>query len=151
MRGFVEWKRVDSGGGMHARQPCVARVVLAVLLLSACGGGSSGYPTGSGGQNPPPAGQPPATTASIVVENNRFDPAATTVAPGTTVTWTWDTCRDDGYGGTVCTAHDVTFDGGGGSTTQSRGAYSRQFNNTGTFNYRCGVHGATMAGQVIVR
>jgi plastocyanin len=129
----------------------VTRTILALVVLSGCGGGSSGYPTGSSGQNPPPGGQAPATTASITVANNRFDPGATTVAPGTTVTWTWDSCRDDGYGGNVCTAHDVTFDGGGGSSTQATGTYSRQFNNAGTFNYRCSVHGAAMAGQVIVR
>ena len=136
---------------MRARQLIVVGIALALAPLAACGGGSSGYPTGSGGQTPPPGTQPPATTASITVENNRFDPSATTIAVGTMVTWTWDACRDDGYGGTVCTAHDVTFDGGGGSTTQSTGTYSRQFNNAGTFNYRCSVHGAAMAGQVIVR
>ena len=136
---------------MRGRRSIVVGVALASAVLADCGGGSSGYPTGSGGQNPPPTTQPPATTASITVENNRFDPSATTVAAGTMVTWRWDACRDDGYGGTVCTAHDVTFEGGGGSTTQSTGTYSRQFNSAGTFNYRCSVHGAAMAGQVIVR
>jgi plastocyanin len=136
---------------MQSGQPVVVWFIVASVVLSGCGGGSGGYPTGSGGQDPPVGGQPPVTTASITVENNRFDPSATTVAAGTMVTWTWDACRDDGYGGSVCTAHDVTFDGGGGSSTQSTGTYSRQFNNAGTFLYRCSIHGAAMAGQVIVR
>lgn len=139
---------------MRSHQSLASRAVVLVLLSVAACGGSGGYPTGSGSQNPPPGGQqPPAsTTASITVENNSFDPSATTVSVGTTVTWTWDTCRDDGYGATTCVAHGVTFDAGGsGSTTQSTGTYSRQFNSAGTFNYRCGVHGASMAGQVVVR
>lgn len=136
---------------MRPRHTLLTPVVFAALLVSACGGGSNGYPTGSGTQSPPPAGQPPANTASIMVENNRFDPAATTVAVGTTVTWTWDTCRDDGYGGSVCTAHDVTFNSGGGSSTQTTGSYARQFSSVGTFDYRCSVHGSAMTGQIVVR
>jgi plastocyanin len=134
--------------------PAVIRAtILAFVSLSACGGGSSGYPTGTGSQNPPPGGQqPPASTANAVtVQNNRFNPATTTVAVGTTVTWTWDACDDDGYGGRTCVDHSVTFDDGVGSTTRSTGSYARPFNAAGTFNYHCAVHGAAMAGQVVVR
>jgi plastocyanin len=139
---------------MRPRLPAVTATMLAIVSLSACGGSSSGYPTGASGQNPPPGGQqPPAsTTSSISVKNNRFDPSATTVTVGTTVTWTWDACSDDGYGGQTCVGHNVTFDGGGGgSPTQSSGTYTRQFNTAGTFNYRCSVHGTAMTGQVVVR
>lgn len=128
---------------------------LALVSLAACGGGSSGYPTGSGSPNPPPGGgqpPPPSTTNAVTVENNRFDPAATAVTVGTTVTWTWNACSDDGYGSRTCADHNVTFDGGGGgSVTQSSGTYSRSFNIAGTFNYRCTVHGTAMTGQVVVR
>jgi plastocyanin len=137
------------------RSPAVIRAaVFALASLAACGGGSSSYPTGSGGQNPPPGGQqPPASTSNaITVQNNRFAPETTTINAGTTVTWTWDSCSDDGYGGQSCVAHSVTFDAaGGGSATQSSGSYQRQFNTAGTFNYRCTVHGAAMTGQVVVR
>lgn len=132
---------------MRARHPAVIRVaVLAFISVSACGGGSSGYPTASGGQQPPAS-----TSSTISVKNNRFDPSATTVTIGTTVTWTWDACSNDGYGGQTCVDHTVTFDAGGGSPTLSSGAYTRQFNTAGTFNYRCIVHGASMTGQVVVR
>jgi plastocyanin len=139
---------------MRPRHPAAIRAaVLAFVSLSACGGSSGGYPTGSGGQNPPPGGQqpPPSTANAIVVRNNRFDPSATTVNINTAVTWTWDSCADDGYGGQTCVDHSVTFDGGSGSPTQSAGSYSRQFNTAGTFNYRCTVHGSSMTGQVVVR
>jgi plastocyanin len=132
----------------------VRAAVLAIISLSACSGGSGGgYPTGSGGQNPPPGQQPPPSTSNtIAVKNNRFDPATTTISTNTTVTWTWDACTDDGYGGTqTCVDHNVTFDSGGGSPTQSTGSYSRQFTAAGTFNYRCTVHGPAMVGEIVVR
>jgi plastocyanin len=130
----------------------IRTAVLAFVSLSACGGGSGGYPTGSGSQNPPGGQQPPpSTTSAIAVENNRFNPAATTVTAATSVTWTWNACTDDPYGGRTCVDHNVTFDAGGGSATQSSGSYTRQFNTAGTFNYHCTVHGAAMTGQVVVR
>ncbi len=128
----------------------LALAAFAPLSFSACGGGSG--PTGYGGDNSPPTQQPPGSTSNTIgVKNNRFDPAATTVNVGTTVTWTWDSCNDDGYGNTTCLDHSVTFDGGGPSSgLKSSGTYSRQFNTAGTFGYRCSVH-ASMTGQVTVR
>jgi plastocyanin len=133
-------------------RPRLSAVMCAAFLsLPGCGG-SSGYPTGSGNQNPPPAGQPPSgTTNSITVKNNHFDPSAMTVPVGTTVSWTWDACADDGYGGRICVDHNVTFDDGGASSTQSTGSWSRQFNVAGTFTYHCTLHSALMTGQVVVR
>jgi plastocyanin len=140
---------------MRSCQRSAVAVTMATFLsVAACGGSSSGYPTGSGNPNPPPPGnQPPpgSTSNSILVQNNRFNPSSTTVPVGTTVTWTWDACSDDGYGGQTCVEHNVTFDvGGTGSTTRSSGSYSRQFNTAGTFGYRCTVHGSAMTGQVVV-
>jgi plastocyanin len=140
---------------MRTRRTAAALTLLVSLCVPACGGGSSG-PTGTGSQNPPPTGQPPGqqppsgNTNAITVKNSGFDPAATTVNAGTTVTWTWDSCRDDGYGGTECTDHSVTFDDGPTSPTQSKGTFSRQFSAAGTFGYRCRSH-AAMTGQVVVR
>ena len=139
---------------MRVSHPAVISAVVLIVSMSACGGsGGGGYPTGSGGQNPPPGGPqpPPTTSTSVRVQNNRFNPSETTVTRGTTVTWTWDSCSDDGYGGQTCVDHSVTFDGGSGSAIQSTGTYSRQFSAAGTFNYRCSVHGAAMTGQVVVR
>jgi plastocyanin len=139
---------------MLTRRTAIGASALVVVCLSACGGGG---PTGTYGQNPPPTGQQPpgqqppsGSSNAITVKNNSFDPATTTVNAGATVTWTWDACRDDGYGGTDCVDHSVTFDDGPTSQTQSRGTFSRQFTAAGTFNYHCRSH-SSMTGQVIVR
>jgi hypothetical protein len=52
---------------------------------------------------------------------------------------------------TAAVDHNVIFDGGGGSVTQSSGAYSRQFNTSGMFTYNCSVHGTAMTGQIVIR
>jgi plastocyanin len=134
------------------------RLLLGFALLAlpaGCSGGGAG-PTGytSGGGKPPPSGQQPpsSTTNAILVQNNKFNPSATTVDAGTTVTWTWDACNDDGYGGRTCVEHNIMFDNGGSaSPTQSTGTYSRRFDTAGTFAYHCGVHGGAMTGQIVVR
>src|SRR3712207_3112474 len=107
----------------------LALVTLAPLSLAACGGG--GGPTGYGDNTPPPtqpSPPPPGTGNMVTVRNNQFDPAATTVNVGTTVTWTWSSCTDDGYGNSNCVGHSVTFDGGGPTSgVRTSGTYSREF------------------------
>jgi plastocyanin len=87
-------------------------------------------------------GPTPAANA-VTVGNNFFSPAATSVAAGTTVTWTWA----DG-----AVEHNVTFDDGGpNSPTQSSGSFARTFANSGTYAYHCTIHGAAvMHGTVTV-
>lgn len=131
-------------------------VAIAVAGGAACGGSGGGdYPTdtstpgsngGSNGGSNQGAG---ARTNSISVSNNAFTPSATTVARGTTVTWTWNSC-ETGYDGQTCTTHTVTFDDGPTSAIQDQGTYSQVFNTVGTFKYRCKVHGTSMAGTVTV-
>ncbi len=132
-----------------------ARAVAAaaiVLLVLGCGGGGGGGtptapPTGGGGGN----GSSPAT--DITVQNNSFSPATTTVPVGSTVTWTWNSCTGDGYGGQACTDHSVVFDDGArtGSEVQSSGSFSSQFATAGTYNYHCSIHGTAMHGTVVVQ
>ena len=132
---------------MRARHQIRGPLAALACLVAAC----AVEPVGSGYQDSPTGPQPPTSTSQITVKNNWFDPAATTVSVGTTVTWTWDACYDDGYGTRVCVDHSVTFDGGAPSSgTRSSGTYTLEFNRAGTFHYRCTRHSA-MTGRVVVR
>lgn len=126
-------------------------LVVALITTSACGGASSSPVTGTRNTNPPP---PPGTPNSVVITNNSFTPTDLSVATGATVTWTWDTCSGgDGYGnGQTCVSHNVTFDDGTASGSQSGGSYSRTFGTAGTYMYHCTIHGAAaMSGRVVVQ
>ena len=125
-------------------------VALALVGLAACGGGGGG-----GGSQvtspPPPTGNTPPPSNGITVSNNNYSPGTKSVAVGATVQWAWNTCTGDGYAGTTCTSHSVTFDDGVTSPTQDQGTYSRTFNAAGTYNYHCAIHGAAMTGSVTVQ
>src|SRR5687767_11839235 len=108
--------------------------IFAAVALTSCGS--------SGGTEPPPVnpggGGGGGTGVSVTVRNNSFSPSQVTVAAGTTVTWRWDSCTGDGYGGQVCTSHSVTFDDGGPSApAKEDGSFARTFGNAGTFTYYC--------------
>ena len=126
-----------------------------VLLLAAAGcGGPSTAPSNntnnSNGNNPPPP-TPPSTSSAITVSNNYFDPASTAVPVNTKVTWTWDACGSDGYGGTSCVNHSIVFDDGTASASLQQGTWSRTFTAAGTYKYHCGIHGAAMSGTITVQ
>ena len=123
----------------------VRRGLLLLVVAVGCGGGGSddGAPgTGPGpGTNPGPGPGGGSTSNAVDVRDNSFNPAQTTVAPGTTVTWTWRGSA----------THDVTFTDGAQSPRQAAGTYSRSFPNAGTYAYHCQVHGTGMSGEIIVR
>jgi plastocyanin len=125
-----------------------------VLLLAVAGcGGSTTSPSNnnnSGGTTPPPQSGP-STSNAITIGNDWFDPSSTTVPVGTKVTWTWDTCGSDGYGGQTCVSHSIVFDDGQTAPPQTQGTYARTFATAGTFKYHCGVHGAAMSGTIVVQ
>ena len=122
----------------------VWRGALVFVAVTACGGGGDA-PTGNPGPGPGPGSGPgpgpgPGTTTNAVdVRDNSFDPSQTTVAPGTTVTWTWRGSA----------THDVTFADGQASPRQSSGTYARTFPAAGTFGYQCSIHSG-MSGTVTV-
>lgn len=131
---------------------------LLVVTLAACGGGGGATePTGGSNNNnggntggTPPGGTP---TNAVTVGVGGFSPGNVTVAPNTTVTWTWNSCGSDGYGGKSCVQHSVTFDDTtlGGSATLEEGSYEKAFATKGTYNYHCKVHGTSMSGSVTVQ
>jgi plastocyanin len=112
----------------------------ALALGAACSGGYGSSPTAPGGTTGTTAA-PPATTNAIKIVDNAFSPVSTTVAAGTTVTWTW----------TGANIHNVTFDDGPKSATQNSGTYQRTFNTVGTYSYHCTIHGTAMSGVVTVQ
>ena len=105
-------------------------LAVAVLAagISSCGGASA-------------TTAPSSTSNAISVGDDFFQPSATTVAVGTTVTWTW--------AGSI--SHNVTFDDGPHSVTQASGTFARAFTTAGTFKYHCTIHGLAMSGTVTVQ
>lgn len=130
-----------------------ARISILLLVAAAGCGGSSTAPStgGNNNNNNPPPNNPNSTSSSITVGNDFFDPSSTTVPVGTKVTWTWNSCSSDGYGGTTCVAHAILFDDGTASGTQSDGSWTRTFSTAGTYKYHCTIHGAAMAGTITVQ
>ena len=113
-------------------------VVVVLACVIGCSGGDDGGTTGTPPRpDPDPGGS---TTNQIDVRDNSFSPRATTVAPGTTVTWTWRGVA----------VHDVTFDAGSSSSQQSTGTFAREFAAAGTYAYRCTIHSG-MSGSVVVK
>ena len=112
-------------------------ILLGAVLVAAAGCGGSGGSYGSGPNN----NFGGSTSKQITVKNNSFDPSATTVPVGSTVTWTW------AQGAVV---HNVMFDDGQKSADQSTGTYARMFNTAGAYPYHCTIHPG-MAGSVTVQ
>lgn len=123
---------------------CVMTAVAVVACGGSSGGSSTNYNTPTNPnptpQNPP--SNPPTNANSVQVADNSYTPSNTSVAAGTTVTWTWGA----GY-----SPHSVTFDDGSGSQSQTTGTFAKTFNTAGTYNYHCAVHGAAMSGSVTVQ
>lgn len=127
---------------MHPRHVRLLTRVTTVLALAACGGGGDGDGgTGPGPGRPGGPGGGGSTSNAIEVLDNSYNPAATTVPVGTTVTWTWKGSA----------SHDVVFSSTVRSEVQQAGTYQRRFSAAGTYDYQCSVHGAGMSGRVVVQ
>ena len=100
--------------------------VLLSLVLGACAGGD-----------------PNGTIQAVAVIDNGFSPATLTIAPGTTVSWSWA-----GFN-----PHDVRFTPASGipnSDVQTVGSFQALFTTPGTYPYNCSLH-ISMTGTIIVR
>jgi plastocyanin len=123
-------------------------MIMTLAVLAGCGGGNSPTTPGGGGGNPPPGGGGGgggSTSNLISIQDNSFSPASTTLSTGATVTWT-----NEGN-----SSHNVTFDNvnvGNSPSSMANGAtFQRTFANAGTYHYHCTIHGAGMAGTVIIQ
>ena len=126
-------------------------ITLLLLAVTAGCGGSSTSPSTPPPNNNPPANTPPTNTTAINVGNDFFDPPSTTVPIGSKITWTWNTCGGDGYGGQTCVSHNIMFDDGAASGSMDQGTWQRTFATAGTFKYHCTVHGSSMSGTIVVQ
>jgi len=116
----------------------VIAVCLAVLG-SACSGGA-----GAPEATPTKPGALPANLTTITVTDFRFQPRSLQVPVGTRVTWS--------FRGQVSHRVTGTFAGEAVDSGELRsGNFEFEFMEPGVFDYTCGVHGAAMSGQVIVR
>lgn len=118
-------------------------VVILCLVLAACSSGGAGSPAAS---EPPAAATPPteaspAAAGAVTIVDFGFEPAALSVAVGSTVTWT-----NDGSA-----PHTVKWsDGTSESPNLGSGAtYERTFDAAGEYPYVCGIHGS-MKGTITV-
>jgi plastocyanin len=121
-----------------------------VTAMVACGGGGSSSSNGVTDPGPP---TPPvnSSTTMLTVSNDKFTPAHDSVGVGAALVWSWNSCTGDGYGGSTCTSHSVTFDDGPSSAIQSSGTFARTFTSAGTYTYHCKVHGSAMTGTILVK
>jgi plastocyanin len=96
----------------------------------------------SGDSGPSAPGDTGNTGPTVSVRNNLFAPTPLEVPVNGTVTWVWNS------GGIE---HNVTFQGGPSSPTQSSGSFPRTFPTAGSFAYICTIHAAEgMSGVVNV-
>ena len=82
-----------------------------------------------------------ATTVNVAIQSNSFSPAQVTINVGDTVTWT----------NSDSTVHNTISNTGlwNSGTMGSGATFSHTFNQAGTFDYSCTIHGFT--GRVIVQ
>lgn len=125
----------------------LAGIAALSLVFAACGddddegnGGATATTTQDGGE---PAGEDAVT---IQIQDNSF-PAETRVAVGGTVTWDWaGSSNPHSVVGTSDNAVDLI----NSETMTGEGTYEVTFDEAGTYEYQCGVHGAAMSGRIVV-
>ena len=87
-----------------------------------------------------------AGTSGVTIVNFAFQPGATSIHVGDSVTWTWSSKN----GGTP---HSTTSDSSSSvqwdSGTKTSGSFTQTFTSPGTFSYHCSVH-SNMTGTITV-
>ena len=112
-------------------------IVLTLVAVAACSGsGGSAAPSAATSQAP---AAPAGGATAVSIKDFAFNPATTTVAAGSKVTWT----NND------TTAHTVTFDDGDSGKLAPGATFDQTFTTAGTFDYHCTIH-SQMKGTVTV-
>ncbi len=84
-----------------------------------------------------------APTATITVQDDYYSPQEVTIPVGGKVRWVFRALSQHGV-----FPWDMGFPA---SNTMSMGTYEHTFNQAGTFDYGCAIHGRAMPGRVIVK
>ena len=119
-------------------------IILTILLMAfvlSAGFSCQNKLTAPVGQ-PAPAVESPKTTENtknIAIKNFAFSPAELTVKAGDTVIWT----NEDSA------PHSIKSESFNSQTLSSGDSFSFKFENTGTYDYTCGIH-PSMKGKIIV-
>jgi plastocyanin len=84
-----------------------------------------------------------APSAVITVQDDYYSPQEVTIPVGGKVRWVFQAASQHGV-----FPWDMGFPG---SNTMSMGTFENTFNQAGTFDYGCAIHGRAMPGRVIVK
>jgi plastocyanin len=118
-------------------------VMLTLVMLAVTLGGCSSPAATPAASPTAPVTQASATPAppqaSVQIKDFTFSPQEARVARGGSVTWT----------NMDSAAHTVSFNGVQSGVLDNGDSYSKSFNETGTFDYICGIH-TYMTGKVVV-
>ena len=116
----------------------MVRMIIAFAIMTVAFSCSKSSNTDNSG-NPPGSGSPGPN--EVWMKDIAFNPSTITVTAGTTIKW----INKDPVSHTV-TSDDGLFDSG---TIASGGTYTHQFDNAGTYPYKCTIHQG-MTGTVVV-
>jgi plastocyanin len=122
-------------------------LLAAMMFIAACGddddngNGAAVAPTATPTSAAAPTPTAPAETGpTVTVGDDFFQPAELTVKAGETVRWVWS-------GGNP---HSVKLNDTTSPTLTGSGNFEFTFDAPGRYEYVCGVHGASMAGVIVV-
>lgn len=125
-----------------------AKWIVAIAVASlACGsstGPGGGVVTGGGQQG------------QVIVGNNFFrsshngsqNPAVDTIAAGSSITWAWNAA---GSHSIQSTSQAPAIFRNSVVMSAANSQYAVTFQNPGTYDYQCGVHGQLMTGRIVVQ
>lgn len=92
-----------------------------------------------------PTSAPTVAKAQVLVLDNVYEPRLQNAKVGQVVEWKWDSSNQHSVTGTF---NGQKIDSG---TKSGNETFTFTFDQAGTFEYSCSVHGASMSGQVIIQ
>jgi plastocyanin len=109
------------------------------VILAGCSSPSATPAASPASSITPTSTMPAPAQTGVQIKDFAFSPQEARVAKGGTVTWT----------NLDSAAHTVSFNGVQSKVLNNGDTYSKTFNETGTFDYICGIH-TYMKGRVVV-